>query len=97
LRGSEGNGDRAGARYGQRRIVAPQCGGRADRRTVRTQKAIDPMMMGRRLSAAWIAVTDRARVGEEDGKLLIGRQLDASIRRREAEGHLRHQRKHGGK
>ncbi len=55
------------------------------------------MMMRRRRSTARIAVTDRARIGEQDGELLIGRQPYAGIRCGEAEGHLRHQRKHGGK
>ncbi len=54
-------------------------------------------MMGRRLSTARIAVTDRARISEEDGELLIRRKPDTGFRRREAEYHLRHQRKHGGK
>ncbi len=53
-------------------------------------------MMGCRLSAHRITVTDRAGISEQDGELLIRREPDARLRYREAEGHLRHQRQHGG-
>jgi hypothetical protein len=53
-------------------------------------------MMRRRLPATRIAMTDGARISEENGELLIWCEPDARLRRGEAEGHLRHQRKHGG-
>jgi hypothetical protein len=54
------------------------------------------VMMRRRLPATRIAMTDGARISEENGELLIWCEPDARLRRGEAEGHLRHQRKHGG-